>query len=200
MTPPVTPNDHRSYTTVEVAKRLGVSLQTVQRWVDAGHLKAWKTLGGHRRIDAESAEQLFKAQAHRIGTSSDLKPPVLVSVVVVDDDAADRTLMVELVGLALPEARVEVAENGFQALALIGKVSPDIVVTDIHMPHMDGFEMVRQMMVNEFMRPKALIAVSANSAHELASLGQLPPGVQLFAKPIDPARFVAALRLGLGPA
>ncbi len=49
----------RSYSTVEVSRRLGVSIQTVQRWVDSGHLKAWKTLGGHRRISAESAETLL---------------------------------------------------------------------------------------------------------------------------------------------
>lgn len=50
----------RTYSTVEIARRLGVSIQTVQRWVDTGKLKAWKTLGGHRRIDAESAEALLK--------------------------------------------------------------------------------------------------------------------------------------------
>lgn len=50
----------RTYSTVEIARRLGVSIQTVQRWVDAGHLKAWKTMGGHRRISAESAEALLK--------------------------------------------------------------------------------------------------------------------------------------------
>ncbi len=52
----------RAHTTVAVAKRSGVSLQTVQRWFDAGHLKAWKLLGGHRRIDAASAERLFLRQ------------------------------------------------------------------------------------------------------------------------------------------
>jgi len=34
----------------------------VQRWVDAGHLKPWKSLGGHRRIEAAGAELLFKEQ------------------------------------------------------------------------------------------------------------------------------------------
>ena len=187
-------NDRRSYTTLDVAKRLGVSLQTVQRWVDAGHLKAWKTLGGHRRIDAESAEQLFKSQDGQIGVVSDSKTPASISVVVVDDDAADRALMVALVRQALPEAHIEVAENGFLALALIGKLRPEIVVTDIHMPHMDGFEMVRQLSANELIRPQTLIAVSASSPQEVAVLGQLPDDVQLLTKPLDHALVIATLR------
>lgn len=187
-------NDRRSYTTLDVAKRLGVSLQTVQRWVDAGHLKAWKTLGGHRRIDAESAEQLFKSQDGQIGVVSDSKTPASISVVVVDDDAADRALMVALVRQALPEAHIEVAENGFLALALIGKLRPEIVVTDIHMPHMDGFEMVRQLSANELIRPQTLIAVSASSPQEVAVLGQLPDDVQLLTKPLDQALVIATLR------
>jgi len=190
----VTPSDRRSYTTIDVAKRLGVSLQTVQRWVDAGHLKAWKTLGGHRRIDAQSAEQLFKSQEDRISAEPVSNLPAPLCAVVVDDDAADLTLMVALVRQALPDARIEVAENGFLALALIGKIKPDIVVTDIHMPYMDGFEMLRQLMTHAFLRPQTLIAVSASSAQELAVLGQLPSEVQLLSKPLNPAQVIASLR------
>jgi len=190
----VTPSDRRSYTTIDVAKRLGVSLQTVQRWVDAGHLKAWKTLGGHRRIDAQSAEQLFKSQEDRISAEPVSNLPAPLCAVVVDDDSADLTLMVALVRQALPDARIEVAENGFLALALIGKIKPDIVVTDIHMPYMDGFEMLRQLMTHAFLRPQTLIAVSASSAQELAVLGQLPSEVQLLSKPLNPALVIASLR------
>ena len=188
----------RSYTTIDVAKRLGVSLQTVQRWVDAGHLKAWKTLGGHRRIEAAGAERLFKEQEDRIGAgdgsnavSAAASP---VSVVVVDDDPLDRALLVALVQMALPNAAVEVAANGFQGLVAIGKTSPQIVVTDIHMPHMNGFEMIRNLLEEVEDRPRTLIAISALSAKELAALGSLPSEVQVFTKPLDRERFVTALR------
>lgn len=181
--------DPRSYTTVEVAKRLGVSLQTVQRWVDAGHLKAWKTLGGHRRIEAAGAELLFQEQDARIGA---VAPPV--SVVVVDDDPRDLALLVMLVRKALPDANVEAVANGFQGLVAVGKSLPQIVVTDIHMPHMNGFEMIRSLLEDEAARPRTLIAVSGLSRQELAEMGTLPPGVQIFTKPLDQGRFVAALQ------
>jgi excisionase family DNA binding protein len=189
----------RSYTTVEVARRLGVSLQTVQRWVDAGHLKAWKTLGGHRRIEAAGAERLFKEQDDRIGamasstaTGATDSP---VAVVVVDDDPLDRALLVTLVQTALPGATVEAAANGFQGLMAIGRTTPQIVISDIHMPHMNGFEMIRTLVEDLELRPRTLIAISALSAEELASVGSLPADVQFFTKPLNPERFMAALRL-----
>ena len=189
--------DPRSYTTIDVAKRIGVSLQTVQRWVDAGHLKAWKTLGGHRRIEAASAELLFKEQEDSIGAtessmaeSGDLS---IVSVVVVDDNAIDLEVLVMLVRKAIPEATVEGAGNGFQGLVAIGKLSPQIVITDIQMPNMNGIEMIRALLQDAAARPRTLIAVSALSRHELSALGTLPAGVQVFNKPLDQDRFVAAL-------
>lgn len=47
-------------TTAEAARHLGVSIRTVQLWVDGGALEAWKTVGGHRRISLESLERLRK--------------------------------------------------------------------------------------------------------------------------------------------
>lgn len=191
------PPGPRSYTTIEVAKRLGVSMQTVQRWVDAGHMKAWKTLGGHRRIDAASAELLFSQQEGEVGLADFAESDgveTATAVVVVDDDPVDRTLLVTLVQLALPGATVEAAANGFQGLIAIGKTLPQVVVTDIHMPHMDGFEMIRTLLLDQAVRPTTLIAVSALSKQELAALGTLPPEVQLFTKPLDQARFTVALQ------
>jgi excisionase family DNA binding protein len=191
----------RSYTTIEVARRLGVSLQTVQRWVDAGRLKAWKTLGGHRRIDADSAEALFRSQQERLGAPAAAAAPDLpelvpqrLSVVVVDDDPSALDLLAWLVGQALPGAIVEVTDNGFKALALIARSAPQIVITDLQMPHMNGLEMIRHLLADTTMRPRTLIAVSALARAEIAELGELPEQVTFFTKPVDPERFIATLR------
>jgi excisionase family DNA binding protein len=44
-------------TTVEVARRLGLAVRSVQLMVDRGELQAWKTPGGHRRIDRASVDR-----------------------------------------------------------------------------------------------------------------------------------------------
>lgn len=45
-------------TTREAAQRMGVSLRTIQLWVDGGHLQAGRTPGGHRRIRASEVARL----------------------------------------------------------------------------------------------------------------------------------------------
>jgi len=185
----IPPKPRRSYSTALVAERLGVSVPTIQRWVDAGHLKAWKTPGGHRRIDAASAEQLFQAQQ----LPADDAPPAL-RVLIVDDSAEDREVLAALCETALPGALVEMAENGFQGLVAIGQDEPDIVVTDIVMPAMDGFEMLNQLSSHCAVRPKVLLAVSSLSPAQLARRGSLPQGVLYLGKPLEPEEFSALLR------
>jgi excisionase family DNA binding protein len=186
-----------SYSTAYVARRLGVSVPTVQRWVDAGHLRAWKTVGGHRRIEAESAERLFRSHAGQAAAGVAAPAGAPVSVVIVDDNPDDRELLVVLVENALPGVAITVAENGFQGLVAIGRHAPRLVVTDIAMPHMDGLRMLREIAGHAEVKPGAMIAVSSRTPAQLAAQGGLPPGVRFVAKPIDPAVFAAAVQAAL---
>ena len=184
-----------SYSTAHLARRLGVSVPTVQRWVDLGHLKAWKTVGGHRRIDAGSAEAFIRVQMQQRGGPAEAVAPF--SVLVVDDNPDDRDLLCALVEIAVPGARIVVAANGFDALIEVGKAMPDLIVTDITMPHMDGVEMIRHLSTQGDARPPAIVAVSAHSAAHVDKLGGLPAGVTLLAKPVEPDRFVETVNLAL---
>ena len=201
MSNPRPPQGPPSYSTAHLARRLGVSVPTVQRWVDLGHLKAWKTVGGHRRIDAESAESFIRVQMQqRGGEAADAAAAEAVvpfSVLVVDDNADDRDLLCALVEIAVPGARIVVAPNGFDALIEVGKAMPDLIVTDITMPHMDGVEMIRHLSAQGAPRPPAIVAVSAHSAAHVDKLGGLPLGVTLLAKPVEPALFVETVNAAL---
>ena len=191
------PTEFRSYTTVEVARRLGVSLQTVQRWVDSGRLKAWKTLGGHRRIEADSAEALFRTQTQAALAADDPVPTASAAgarrVLVVDDDPLDLELMVTMVRQILPDAAIDESTDGFQALLQAGRTSPDVLITDINMPHMDGFEMIRSLAESTFQAPSTIVAVSSLSPSDLAARGRMLPGVHFLSKPVDRRRLGALL-------
>ena len=70
-------------------------------------------------------------------------PAPLARVLLVDDDPA----LLEMLGRTLERAGFTVitAVHGADALAQMGQLSADIVVTDIMMPEMDGFELIRKL-------------------------------------------------------
>ena len=205
------PADRRraeSYSTLEVARLLQVTVQTVQRWVDAGHLKAWRTVGGHRRIDADSVQQ-FRASSGLVSEAVEVEdnaapaPAAATSagplVLVVDDDPGDRELMAYLLRRLRPDWRVKFAENGFAALLAIGKEPPDVLITDVAMPYLNGPAMLRTLFESTEHEGMAILAVSSHSTSEIAALGGLPPGVAFLHKPVNRKaleRFLAGVSPG----
>lgn len=57
-----TKDQNNFVTTREAASLLSVSLRTIQLWVESGVLKAWKTVGGHRRIPRTAIAKLLEQQ------------------------------------------------------------------------------------------------------------------------------------------
>lgn len=197
----------RSYSTTEVAQRLGISTQTVQRWVDTGQLKAWKTLGGHRRIEAEGVELLFRlhglampegaSKADGVATPESSEAP---SILIVDDNPDDRDVLAHLAAEAFPKASVAAATNGFHGLVALGRMAPDILITDLLMPHMNGFEMLRQLLVGCAVKPRYILAISSNTLEDLTDKGHLPQGIAFMQKPLEPDAFIRLLQQGMHPA
>lgn len=137
--------------TKEAASLLGVSHRTVQLWVEGGVLQAWKTAGGHRRILLTSVHRLV---AQRNQAVSGGQPPAAAAapapssarrIVMADDDATLlRLYELELSGWNL-DAELIKARDGFDALIRIGEARPDLLISDLNMPGMDGFRMVRTL-------------------------------------------------------
>ena len=68
------------YTTVEVAKLLGMAVRSIQLMVDRGELQAWKTPGGHRRISRESVERWQRLHAMAGGGGAPAVPAAAASL------------------------------------------------------------------------------------------------------------------------
>jgi excisionase family DNA binding protein len=60
-------NDHQLvFTSSQAARYLGVSLATIRRWTDAGHISCYRTPGGQRRFTREQLD-VFMTSMHRDG-------------------------------------------------------------------------------------------------------------------------------------
>ncbi|MDE1948409.1 MAG: response regulator [Burkholderiales bacterium] len=173
-----------SITTAQAAKRLGVSAQTVQKWVDAGYLPAWKTVGGHRRLDAEAVERM--AVERRSGDS----PVRGVSIMLVEDDPVTAAVLEEQLLAMRADAEVRIFEDGFSALLDAGRDVPNVLVTDIDLPGLDGLAMVSQLRQNPATQKMQIVLVTHHTRAELARFGPVPEGVTLLHKPV-PAEVLA---------
>jgi adenylate cyclase len=109
---------------------------------------------------------------------------VQASVLVVDDDAINRSILAR--GLELDGHRVSAAENGRQALDLLHAQPFDVVLLDVLMPELDGYDTLARIVDDETLRHIPVIMVSA--LEEVESVARcLEMGAQDYlSKPFNP--------------
>jgi len=182
------------HSTAEAAKLLGVSHRTVQLWVEAGTLQAWKTAGGHRRIASASVDRLLAERRRSLAPAAAI--PRQYKVLIIDDD---KTLLrlyeLEMGGWDLPLELIK-ASDGFDALLKIGEHRPDLLISDLSMPGMDGFRMVNSLRSNPKQKQLNIIIVSGLDRMTISALG-LPADIPVYAKPVPFPQLRAAVEKAL---
>ncbi len=173
--------DSEFLTTRQAALRLGFSLGTVQNMVESGALEAWKTSGGHRRIPVASIDKLLARRRNLTPGTQDTGAPI--DILIAEDDPTLQLLyQLTMEGWDLP-IKLRIVANGFDGLLQVGQQVPDILIADLMMPGMDGFEMIRNLRANPTLARMDIIVVSAIEREEIVQKG-LPPDVTVLGKPI----------------
>jgi two-component system response regulator AlgR len=114
-------------------------------------------------------------------------------IVLVDDEAPARRRLRELLddcGGALPLLVVGEAASGREALQLLGTTPADLVLTDIHMPDMDGIELARHLL--KLPLPPVLIFTTAYHEHAIAAFEV--HAIDYLVKPVRVQRLLSALQ------
>ena len=128
----------RSLTSGEVADYCGVNLRTVIRWIDKGHLPAYKLPGrGNNRVRLSD----FLSFIDRHGMPMPEALRVYVNrVLVVEDDPPMAESIARL--LRAQGYEVRVALDGFQAGDALRAFLPALMTLDLRMPGLDGFQVL----------------------------------------------------------
>lgn len=160
-------NDGLCLTSHQVGRLLQVSPSTVVGWINQGKLEAFRTPGGHRRIQVGDLRRFLTS--NRIPVPAELgRTPEVRRVFVVDDDP----LVIKAVRRALePHVRagqveVDGCEDGIKALVRIGALQPDLVLLDIYMEGLDGFEVCRRLKQIPDVDGLRIVAMSAQPSEE----------------------------------
>ncbi|MGI9133646.1 MAG: response regulator [Rhodoferax sp.] len=179
--------DRAFCTTREAGEMLGVSIGTAQLWVENGLLHAWKTPGGHRRVTRDSIERLLHS---RLSDAPSSAPAPLNSdvrrlkVLVVEDDAKLARAYETTLSQWPMAPDVSLANNGIDALLMIERLGPDLLVIDLGIAGIDGFKMLQVLRGNSRYAGMSMVVVSELDVAEIVYRGHLPPGVFLLPKPV----------------
>lgn len=172
--------ERKAYSTREAATLLGVSLRTVQLWVEGGVLEAWKTVGGHRRVSPASIEKLLASRNPASGGAQSG-----LTVLVAEDDLILLSLYRHKISAWYPPVKLLTATGGFEALISIGEQKPDVLIADLMLPFVDGFRMLRALQEHPGATDTAVIVVTGLEDSEIENRGGISPGIEILKKPVD---------------
>lgn len=167
--------------TFYAAKLMGLSVGTVQSLVEKNELQAWKTKGGHRRISMRSIREYQR----RHGQVETVPRASLLKVLIVEDDVATLEMFKATIGGWPVTVDVSLMSSAMEALIDINTIKPDVLITDLSMPGVDGFELLRTLRANAGFASMVLVAMTGLSAAEVEERGGLPPHTVLMQKPVD---------------
>jgi CheY-like chemotaxis protein len=128
-------------------------------------VKSFRTPGGHRRIRREDLIAFLKGQNMPV---DDELLGRHKRVLIVDDEEAVASAIAKLVSQMDGTVEVEVAHSGFDAGRLLQSFEPDVVLLDLKMPDLDGFEVCRQIKAHPDTRHVKVIGMTGYYSDEEA--------------------------------
>lgn len=145
-----------SLTTGEAAAHCHVSAPALKGWIRQDRLKVFRTVGGHARIMVAD----FQRFLHEHGMPPYPTPPESPGVLIADDTPGMLGLLVGCVMEHRPDAKIETAADGYEALIKLGSFKPALLILDVLMPSVDGIEVCRHLKANPDTRSVKVLGVT----------------------------------------
>lgn len=146
-------------TVFKASKYCKVSPKTIINWIEAGHIKAYKTVGGHRRISQADLETFMRKQG--IPIPDEDVDEGRKRILVVDDDP----IIVETIVQALEEDEYDYevisASDGFEAGIQVSHFKPHLLILDIMMPDIKGYDVCKKIKTDDETKNTKIIVLSA---------------------------------------
>jgi len=146
-------------TVFKASQYCSVSSKTIINWIESGHIEAYKTVGGHRRIKKSDLENFMRKQG--IPIPQEEMPEERKRILVVDDDP----IIVETIVQSLEEDEYDYevisASDGFEAGLQVNHFKPHLLILDIMMPDIKGYDVCKRIKGDEETKDTKIIVLSA---------------------------------------
>jgi|TARA_R100000049_G_C1955744_1_gene110082 two-component system chemotaxis response regulator CheY len=113
-------------------------------------------------------------------------------ILTVDDSASMRMLL--KASLTKQGFAIETADDGEHGLARMCELSPDLLITDINMPKMDGFELIEAVRGMPEFRGTPILVLSTEFSDDKKARARSAGATGWITKPFDPDKLGAAIR------
>jgi PAS domain S-box-containing protein len=178
----------------------GVGLTLVRRLVErmAGTVDVRSTpgVGSEFVVWLPEAHPPAPAPALTEGTGPASAPAAAAArpfvVLCVEDNAVNLQLVRELLALR-PQMLLHTTDNGLDAVALAPAIVPDLVLLDMHLPDIDGSEVMRRLRAEAALARTRFIALSANAMPDHVNRALRGGFDDYWTKPIDFVQFLGSL-------
>lgn len=167
------------YSIPQAAKLCSVSRSTLHRWVVSGKIKSHSTAGGHHRILPEDLKKWLSDNEIPV----DLKESETkkTKILIVDDEVSIQNYLRKiLAGIFID---IEVASSGFEAGKKLILFQPDIMILDLIMPNMDGFEVCEIVKKDPSNRKIKILILSGHDTEENRKKAMLSGADAFLSKP-----------------
>lgn len=185
-------DDESQLTSHQVGKLLQVSPSTVVGWINQGRLPASRTPGGHRRIRVADVRRFL--DQHRMPVPTPLQSDESTHrIFVVDDEPAVIRTIQRICERYNPAWDVQGCADGIEALVQIGALQPDLVLLDIYMEGIDGFEVCRRLKRIPSLAELRIVAMTAYPSDEARARILDYGAIDYWVKPIQAEQVEAIL-------
>jgi excisionase family DNA binding protein len=167
------------YTIPEAAEICLVNRATMLRWVKAGRLKSFQTPGGHYRILMDDLEYFLRENNMPGINQKNSRKKILI----VDDDPQIPKVVSRI--LAPYQHEMAVAHNGFEAGLKVKEFEPDLIILDLFMPMVDGFEVCKSIKKNPDMDHIRVLILTGHDTPETRKQVMEVGADAMMAKPIE---------------
>jgi excisionase family DNA binding protein len=167
----------------QAAKYLGVAQSTIRRWSDEGRVPAFYTPGGHRRYRQADLDRFLESSGPNAATTS--SPPV---VLIVDNDERLREYV--RVNLEMEGYSVREAGSAEEGLRVLDESTPSLVLLDVMMPGVDGWEMLRRVQERHGVGAIPVVMFSGQVDEQSASEAADRGAQGFIGKPFNPQELI----------
>jgi excisionase family DNA binding protein len=189
--------DNGPLTTSEVARYCHVSHVAVWKWIHKGKLKAYRLPSGHYRVERGALAAFLRERGKPIDPALIVAPQR--RVLIIDDEPTVVEIVVRTLQ-RLGDVELATATDGFEAGLQVATFRPSLLVLDLMMPHVDGFEVCRIVRRNPATAHIKILIITAFGEHRNIQRALEVGANDFLIKPLDIAQLTDKVRLLLGEA